>query len=223
MRDTRVRFGHMRHHVAGIAAASVLLLSACGASAEPQTTETDAAPPATTEAAAGSPAATPEAAASSPAEEASGATGAQTKVAIGTEFTDDETGDTITIVSATRNNPTEYYEASGNPNGEMIYLEVSVVPGQDYGGTISSSDFYLESGGEESNYAATASKELEASGLTYFDMAPRRDGEHTGFIPIYVPTTADTLKGSYLRPEAKVIGQDRTVPEFRADFEVPAS
>lgn len=146
-----------------------------------------------------------------------------TEVKVGAEFTDKETGDVVTVVSAVRNNPTEYYEATDNPDGEMVYIEVKVVPGESYGGSISSADFYLDSAGEEANYASSAKDELEESGYEYFDRAPRRDGEHTGYIPIYVSETADELKGSYLRPEAKVIGEDKKVPEFTSDFEVPAA
>lgn len=146
-----------------------------------------------------------------------------TEVKVGAEFTDKETGDVVTVVSAVRNNPTEYYEATDNPEGEMVYIEVKVVPGDSYGGSISSADFYLDSAGEEANYASSAKDELEEAGYEYFDRAPRRDGEHTGFIPIYVSETAGELKGSYLRPEAKVIGEDKKVPEFTSEFEVPAS
>lgn len=146
-----------------------------------------------------------------------------TEVKVGAEFTDKETGDVVTVVSAVRNNPTEYYEATDNPDGEMVYIEVKVVPGKSYGGSISSADFYLDSAGEEANYASSAKDELEEAGYEYFDRAPRRDGEHTGYIPIYVSETADELKGSYRRPEAKVIGEDKKVPEFTSDFEVPAA
>ncbi|MBB2956271.1 hypothetical protein [Pseudoclavibacter helvolus] len=149
--------------------------------------------------------------------------GDATSIPIGTEFTDAETGDVVTIVSAVRGNATEYYEATDNPNGEMIYLEVAVTPGEEFGGTISAADFYLLSGGEEVNYAASASDELEAAGYTYFDSASRRDGAHTGFIPIYVSETAATLPGAYIRPEAKILGEDTTIPEFRGDFELPAA
>ena len=146
-----------------------------------------------------------------------------TEVKVGAEFTDKETGDVITVVSAVRNNPTEYYEAADNPGGEMVYIEVKVEPGDSYGGTISSSDFYLDSAGEEANYASSARAEIEDAGYEYFDLAPRRDGEHTGYIPIYVSETADELKGTYRRPEAKVLGEDRKVPEFTSEFEIPAS
>ncbi|GAA1931467.1 hypothetical protein GCM10009689_08400 [Brevibacterium antiquum] len=146
-----------------------------------------------------------------------------TEVKVGAEFTDKETGDVITVVSAVRNNPTEYYEAADNPDGEMVYIEVKVEPGDSYGGTISSSDFYLDSAGEEANYASSARAEIEDAGYEYFDLAPRRDGEHTGYIPIYVSETADELKGTYSRPEAKVLGEDRKVPEFTSEFEIPAS
>src|SRR5699024_7974201 len=84
-----------------------------------------------------------------------------TEVEVGAEFTDEETGDEFTIVPAVRDNPTEYYEATDNPDGEMVYLEVSVVPGDAYGGTISASDFYLVDGeGEEIDYAASADDEM---------------------------------------------------------------
>lgn len=149
------------------------------------------------------------------------ADGAEVKV--GTEFTDEETGDVITIVSAVRHNPTEYYEATDDPDGEMVYLEVKVEPGKTYGGTVSSADFFLDSAGSEANYASTAKDEVEEAGYEYFDFASRRDGRATGYIPIYLGKTADTLKGSYVRPEAKVIGEDKKVPEFEAEFEIPAS
>ncbi|MDN5820002.1 MAG: hypothetical protein L0H39_00805 [Brachybacterium sp.] len=144
-------------------------------------------------------------------------------VEIGTEFTDEETGDVITVVSATRHNPTEYYMASDNPDGEMIYLEVAVAPGDTYGGVLTERDFYLEDGGDEVNYAASADDELIDAGYEYFDGAPRREGEATGYIPIYIESTGDTIKGAYVRPEMKILGEDATVPEFRAEFEIPAA
>ena len=137
--------------------------------------------------------------------------------------TDEETGDVITVVSAVRHNPTEYYEATDNPDGEMVYLEVAVTPGDTYGGSISQSDFYLGSDGEEIDYAASADDELIDAGYEYFDGPARRDGEATGYIPIYLETTGDTLKGAYVRPEMKILGEDTTVPEFRGEFEVPAA
>ncbi|MGP9538403.1 hypothetical protein ACT3SP_10335 [Brachybacterium sp. AOP43-C2-M15] len=146
-----------------------------------------------------------------------------TVVEIGTEFTDEETGDVITIVSAVRDNATEYYKASDNPDGEMIYLEVQVTPGEQFGGVISQQDFLLDDDGTEVNYASAASDEVEAAGYDYFDGAPRREGEATGYVPIYVETTGDTLEGAYVRPEAKVLGEDETIPEFRAEFEIPAA
>ena len=144
-------------------------------------------------------------------------------VEIGTEFTDEETGDVITIVSAVRHNPTEFYMATDNPDGEMIYLEVTVTPGDIYGGVISQSDFLLEDDGEEVNYAASADDEMIEAGFEYFDGPSRRDGEATGYIPIYVETTGDTLQGAYVRPEMKILGEDETVPEFRGEFEIPAA
>lgn len=156
-------------------------------------------------------------------DDAAASAGEATTVEIGTEFTDEETGDVITVVSAVRGNATEHYAASDNPDGEMIYLEVAVTPGEQYGGTISQSDFLLDDDGEEVNYAASADEELEAAGFEYFDGAARRDGEATGYIPIYVETTGDTLSGAYVRPEMKVLGEDTTVPEFRGEFEIPAA
>lgn len=151
------------------------------------------------------------------------AAGEGTVVEIGTEFTDEETGDVVTIVSAVRHNPTEYYMASDNPDGEMVYLEVEVVPGDQFGGVISQRDFLLEDDGEEVNYAASADDELIDAGYEYFDGPSRRDGEATGYIPIYVETSAETLKGAYVRPEAKILGEDETIPEFRGEFEIPAA
>ncbi|MGO3680897.1 hypothetical protein [Brevibacterium aurantiacum] len=214
-----------------LAFAAVLALSACGSN----DTAADEAP----EEAAPSQSQGEALEAEEPAEETTDETAAETtetdeaegmsdkaegtEVEIGTEFTDEETGDVITIVSAVRNNPTEYYEAADNPDGEMVYIEVKVEPGDSYGGTISASDFYLDSAGEEANYASSAKDELKDAGFEYFDLAPRRDGEHTGYVPIYVSETADVLKGTYLRPEAKVLGEDKKVPEFSSEFEVPAT
>ena len=159
---------------------------------------------------------------SSEGDDAAGAA-AGTVVEIGTEFTDEETGDVITIVSAVRGNDTEYYMASDNPDGEMIYLEVKVTAGDQFGGVISQQDFFLDDGGDEVNYASTADDELIAAGFTYFEGTPRSDGEGTGYIPIYVETTGDTLQGAYIRPEMKILGEDATVPEFRGEFEIPAA
>jgi hypothetical protein len=150
MNSIRLRPTTLLTRSAAVAVASVLALSACGtnepdtaeeadSSEQEQTEETDSAPLEQETEEAEEAAATEDATTS----------GEGTEVKVGTEFTDDETGDVITIVSAVRNNPTEYYEASDNPDGEMVYLEVKVVPGKEYGGTISASDFYLDDGGNE--------------------------------------------------------------------------
>lgn len=234
---------------AALAAATMLALTACGGTDE--TTETPDAPAAGVEEqeddAAAEDADTEEAdgadedaeadeaddsaaedgseddAAEKDAEGGDAAAGEGAVVEIGTEFTDEETGDVITIVSAVRHNPTEYYMASDNPDGEMIYLEVTVTPGDIYGGVISQRDFLLDDDGEEVNYAASADDEMIEAGFEYFDGPSRRDGEATGYIPIYVETTGDTLQGAYVRPEMKILGEDETVPEFRGEFEIPAA
>ena len=234
---------------AALAAATMLALTACGGTDE--TTETPDAPAAGVEEqeddAAAEDADTEEAdgadedaeadeaddsaaedgseddAAEKDAEGGDAAAGEGAVVEIGTEFTDEETGDVITIVSAVRHNPTEYYMATDNPDGEMIYLEVTVIPGDVYGGVISQSDFLLDDDGEEVNYAASADDEMIEAGFEYFDGPSRRDGEATGYIPIYVETTGDTLQGAYVRPEMKILGEDETVPEFRGEFEIPAA
>lgn len=235
---------------AALAAATMLALTACGGTDE--TTETpdapaagveeqeaeedaDAAEGADTEEAEGADEqdgsedgaaaedTTDENAEGEDAEGGDAAAGEGAVVEIGTEFTDEETGDVITIVSAVRHNPTEYYMATDNPDGEMIYLEVKVTPGDIYGGVISQSDFLLDDDGEEVNYAASADDEMIEAGFEYFDGPSRRDGEATGYIPIYVETTGDTLTGAYVRPEMKILGEDETVPEFRGEFEIPAA
>lgn len=217
---------------AALAAATMLALTACGGAEE--TTEQDpaAVEETTEEAPAEEPAEEPadedteiaEAGGTSDAggaEDAAGGEGAV--VEIGAEFTDEETGDVITIVSAVRDMPTEYYESVDNPDGEMLYLEVSVVPGDTYGGVLSQSSFFIDSDGELANYAGTADEEVAAAGYQYFDGAPRSEGEATGFIPVYVGTTSDVLTGSYIREEMKVLGSDTVVPEFSAEFEIPAA
>lgn len=212
---------------AALAAAAMLALTACGGTDEAPAEQDREAGAAEQEA---DPAAEEEAddsgASDAGGEEEDGdaaGTAEGTVVEIGTELTDEETGDVVTVVSAVRNNPTEYYMASDNPDGEMIYLEVKVVPGEQFGGVVSQQDFLLDDGGEEVNYASTADDELTAAGYTYFEGAPRRDGEATGFIPIYVEQSGDTLMGAYVRPEAKILGEDETIPEFRGEFEIPAA
>lgn len=222
MNPIRHRSASMIARTTAIGFAALLALSACGSDGAAETTSDE---PATAEA---QPAETTETAGtageSTTGESTADAASADaTTVKVGEKFTDKETGDVVTIVSAVRHNPTEYYEATDNPDGEMVYLEVKVVPGKSYGGVISIQDFFIDSDGEDANYAGTAQEEVEAAGYEYFDRAPRRDGEHEGYIPIYVPKTADTLTGSYVRPEAKVIGEDKKVPEFTAEFEIPAS
>lgn len=224
MNRIRLRPTTLLTRSAAVAVASVLALSACGTNEPDTAEEADSSEQEQTEETNSAPLEqeTEEAEEAAATEDAT-TSGEGTEVKVGTEFTDDETGDVITIVSAVRNNPTEYYEASDNPDGEMVYLEVKVVPGKEYGGTISASDFYLDDGGDEVNYAASADDEVEEAGYEYFDSAPRREGEHTGYVPIYISETADSLKGAYVRPEAKVIGEDKKVPEFRSEFDVPAS
>lgn len=218
-----------------VALASALALSACGGGGS-TTTESEAAPAAqqATTAAGDQSAATDDAAGASSDDSAAASTGDSTSgsgssdskattVKVGKSMTDKATGDVITIVSAVRHNPTQYYEASNSPNGEMVYLKVKVVPGKKFGGTISASSFYLAGDGEKSNYAASAKKEVTAAGYEYFDYASRRKGTHEGYVPIFVPRTADTLEGSYTRRAAKVIGKDQTLAEFTGTFTVPAS
>src|SRR5699024_6616032 len=125
--------------------------------------------------------------------------------------------------SAVRDNPSEYYMASDNPDGEMIYLEVEVEAGDAYGGVISERNFVLDDGGTEVNYAASADDELVDAGYEYFDGAPRGVDGGTCFIPIDLESTVDTLTVADVRPDRVVRGEDTTVPAFRGEFEVPAA
>ncbi|MFV0425851.1 MAG: hypothetical protein ACK5KU_02310 [Beutenbergiaceae bacterium] len=144
-------------------------------------------------------------------------------VPIGTELTDPETGDVITIVSAVRHVPTEFYEINANPDGEMVYLEISVVPGDQFSGSIAPSSFFITSAGEEADWSASADEELIAAGYEYFDSPRRMDGPATGYVPIFVPEPSEAMTGAYVRPEAKPIGQDTILPEFRGEFDIPAN
>ena len=62
---------------------------------------------------------------------------------------------------------------------------------------------------------------MTAAGHEYFERAPRRDGEHTGYVPIYVETTADTLEGAYIRPEAEDPRRGRDHPRVPRRFRDP--
>lgn len=221
---------------AALAAATMIALTACGGAEETPQEDPAAVEQTTEEAPAEEPAEEPadepadddteiaEAGGASDSGGAEDATGGEHAVVeIGAEFTDEETGDVITVVSAVRDMPTEYYESVDNPDGEMVYLEVSVVPGDKFGGVLSQSSFYIDSDGELADYTGTADGEVAAAGYQYFDGAPRSEGEASGYVPVYVGTTSDVLTGSYIREEMKVLGSDTIVPEFSAEFEIPAA
>lgn len=157
-------------------------------------------------------------------EAASPNAGPSAELPIGAEFKDETLGDTVTIVSAQRNLPSERQDYRIEGGGEVIYVQVAVTPGTQFGGTISPSDFRINPGEpDEDNTTLSLADEITAAGLQAFESASRRDGGNpTGWIGFVADKRKDTYTAAYVRREAKVLGEDTVIPEFRGEFTIPA-
>lgn len=147
-----------------------------------------------------------------------------TPVEINAELTDPETGDTITIVSALRDVPSERDASYIEDGGEVVYLEISIEAGDQFGGAIGTNDFYILYDGEEDRAKGTLRDEISAQGLEPLETFARRDGSSGN---LWVALTvegarADTYTGAYIRPETEILGEDEVLPEFRGEFTIPA-
>ncbi|MGP9694183.1 hypothetical protein ACT3TZ_06140 [Brachybacterium sp. AOP25-B2-12] len=159
------------------------------------------------------------------AEGASAGAGPSAELPVGAELRDEALGDTITIVSVLRDVATERQARAVERGGEVIYVQVAATPGTQYGGSITPSDFHINPGQpDEDNTTLTLEPEITAAGLTAFDSAPRRDGGNpSGWIALVAEKRKDTYTAAYIRPEAKVLGKDTVIPEFRGEFTIPAA
>lgn len=173
-----------------------------------------------------------EAESSAPASESASASasaapaGKEVEVKIGKTFKDPETGDTIEVISAVRDFPSEEGAEVVAEGGEMVLLQVKVTPGKEFGGLIQDGNFQIswDKGADfwspDTDDVAT---ELTAAKRKPFEDVSRRDGgEHTGWIAFEVDEKGDTYVVEYERPAAKIIGSDKTIAEFKEQVEIPA-
>lgn len=224
--------------VRGLVAASslslALTLGACSgaddeAATPPPATETSA----STEASApesGSPeSGSPESGSpqASESDESTAPQGEQTEIEIGQTWTDPDTEDVIKVVSVIRNFDSEEFAEDIADGGEVVLVQVEVTPGQVFGGAVSAGDFEISwDNGDDfwNNKTRMVEEELAAADYEVFDRIPRRDGgTATGWIAFVADEKADTYLLNYERGEAKVIGEDETIPAFKEELEIPAA
>ena len=159
--------------------------------------------------------------------ESTGAAGEETQVEIGETLEDPDMGDRIEVRSAVRDFPSEEQADLIADGGEVVLLEVTVSPGEEYGGLVSMGDFEIswDDGAEFwNNKTRMVEDELEAADYPVFEDVSRRDGgEHTGWIAFLADERADSYQMSYTRAGAEVIGSDEVIDPFEAEFEIPAS
>ncbi|MGO1769429.1 MAG: transcriptional regulator [Microbacterium sp.] len=161
-----------------------------------------------------------------PAEEEDAApAGEQAEVALGETIDDPDLGDSIEIVSAIRDFPSEEEQELIADGGEVVLLQLSVVPGEEYGGTVSAGDFSIswdEGADYWGNKTRMVEEEMTDAGFEPTDGFPRRDGEGTGWIAFLADERSDSYLVQYERGPASVIGSDEEIPAFTTEFEIPA-
>lgn len=159
-------------------------------------------------------------------EEGDGAAGAEgAEAQIGVSFTDEELGDEFTIISVKRDMPSESAADRIEDGCEVFWLQIEFTPTGEWGGALSTNEFYIDDEGEPQRANSGLNEEIEAEGLTPLDLPSRRDGA-TGPIWMAFATWGqrqETYSAAYIRPATEVIGEDRTLPEFRYEFEIPAA
>ena len=224
MRNTRFR----RSSLAFAAALSgALALSACSSSDEPETQQSQ------TEQSTVEESPTQQAPTDEPTDdstetdEASAApAGDQAEVEIGETIEDPDMGDTIQVVSAIRDFPSEEKSDVIADGGEVVLLQVTVTPGTEYGGLVSIGDFEIswDDGADFwNNQTRMIEDEMEAAGYTPLEDVSRRDGgEHTGWIAFFPEERSDSYLIQYQHGGAEVIGSDEQIDPFETQFEIPA-
>jgi hypothetical protein len=212
---------------AAVAAGLALTLSACGGG-----------DPTADEAAADEPAAAQEEDAQDPGEEdatgsapesddeAAAPGGEETQVDVGETIEDPDMGDTVEVLSAVRDFPSQEEAELVADGGEVVLLEVTVTPGEEYGGLVSMGNFKIswDDGADFwGNKTRMVEEEMDAAGYTPLEDVSRSDGgEHTGWMAFLVDERADTYLVDYERSGAEVIGSDEVIDAFQQEFEIPA-
>ena len=152
-----------------------------------------------------------------------GAEGAEAQ--IGISFTDEELGDEFTIISVKRDMPSESAADRIEDGCEVFWLQIEFTPTGEWGGALSTNEFYIDDEGEPQRANSGLNEEIAAEGLTPLELPSRQDGA-TGPVWMAFATWGqrqETYSAAYIRPATEVIGEDRTLPEFRYEFEIPAA
>ncbi|WP_375001412.1 transcriptional regulator [Aeromicrobium sp. CTD01-1L150] len=168
----------------------------------------------------------PSEAPTSEAAEADAVAGEEAEVEIAEAFEDPDMGDSLEIISAVRDFPSEEHADLIADGGEVVLVQVKVAPGEEYGGRISTGNFEIswDDGADFWNdKTRMVTEEMAAADRPELEDVARRDGgETTGWVAFLVDEKADTYLLNYTRDGAKVIGSDETVDEFTHEVEIPA-
>ena len=147
------------------------------------------------------------------------------EVQINKVLADTEVGDTITVISAIRGATYPSVADDIADGSELVLLQVKVTPSGDFGGLVSPGSFRLnKADGDQERYTSKVDDDMVADGKKVL-RAARRDGETTGWVAFLFDDDekAATYTGEYTRAGAKVIGEDKTLAEFKATFEVASA
>lgn len=213
---------------AAVAAGLALSLSACGG-ADPSTAEAGADDSAVAEESDPQSPDAEEASgdAAESEDDAAGGGGEETQVDVGETIEDPDMGDTIEVLSAVRDFTSEEEAELVADGGEVVLLEVTVAPGDEYGGLVSMGNFSIswDDGADYwGNKTRMVEEEMAAAGYAPLEDVSRRDGgEHTGWMAFLVDERADTYIIEYERDGAEVIGSEEVIDAFTQEFEIPAS
>lgn len=144
---------------------------------------------------------------------------------IGVSFTDPELGDDFRILSVKRDMPSESAADRIAEGCEVFWLQIEFTPTGEWGGALSTNEFVIDDHGDAQRANSGLNDEISAAGLTPLDLPARSDGA-TG--PIWMAFSTwgprqETYSAAYIRPATDVIGEDRTLPEFRYEFEIPTA
>ncbi|EWS82477.1 hypothetical protein BF93_12150 [Brachybacterium phenoliresistens] len=140
------------------------------------------------------------------------------EVAIGQTFTDPETDDALTIVSALRDALTTLRAEVVAAGGEVILLQVAGAPGARSVIALYPTFFSLLADGTEAGADLALWDEITASGRTPLDATD--DGTPAeGWLALVAPRREETYRCLYLRPEASRDGV--AIPAFRQEITIP--
>lgn len=149
-----------------------------------------------------------------------------TEVEVGETLEDPDMGDTIEVMSAIRDFPSEEQAEVIEEGGEVVLVQVKLTPGEEYGGRLSQDNFEISWDGEDFWNPKTRliEEEMDAAGYAPVEDLSRRDGgDSTGWVAFFVEEKADTYQLDYTRRGATVIGSEEEIPEFSEQVEIPSA